>query len=155
MSKKWLYVCLAVVVLLTGLIFSNSAKGSTDSYADSERLEELFLHKTDIDITFELDYTVRKVAHLLEFSLLGLVVSFLVRQVSLLYHRHLWGSACFYLLAVGVLDEYIQHFSGRSSLVSDVLLDFVGAMLGFAVAIGVCRVIVYRRGKQTACDRVS
>ena len=155
MSKKWVYLCLAAVVFLTGLIFFNSAKDTTDSYADSERLEELFLHKTDIDITFELDYTVRKVAHLLEFSLLGVVVSLLVRQVSRLYHRHLWGFACFYLLAVGVLDEFIQHFSGRSSLVSDVLLDFVGAMLGFAIAFGVCRFVVYRRAKRNPCGKVS
>lgn len=73
---------------------------------------------------------VRKLAHLSEYFLLGaecaLIASLLAEGRAL---RHIW--ACLFVpLAVAVMDEFLQQFAGRTSSVSDVVVAFVGALVG-------------------------
>ncbi|MBQ7339146.1 MAG: VanZ family protein, partial [Clostridia bacterium] len=50
----------------------------------------------------------------------------------LLSHPPVCGALLFSLLTA-VTDEYIQSFTGRTSSVSDVLLDFSGALCGLGL----------------------
>ena len=53
----------------------------------------------------------------------------------LIYQNNILG--LFYILAVGVTDEYIQLFSGRTSGVKDVVIDFIGGLFGIALVLSV------------------
>lgn len=73
----------------------------------------------------------RKGAHLLEYTLLGLLLSLLAHRYGL---RSIWlplaaGAAC------AAMDEIHQFFvPGRTGLVTDVLLDSLGVLLGLWAA---------------------
>lgn len=70
----------------------------------------------------------RKTGHFSEYLILGILSMITVQQTELRYKR--WTGLGFCLLVASV-DETIQLFvSGRSGQVSDVLLDFVGALCG-------------------------
>ena len=72
------------------------------------------------------EHHIRKLAHFLEFALLGLL---LCRSFSACGVKNFTatGYILFLGLLAAVVDEYIQSFSpGRGSMVKDVLLDFSG-----------------------------
>ena len=81
----------------------------------------------------EVDNIVRKVAHIMEFAMLGYVVSCAVRQFRL---RCSWMILPLLLgLLAACIDEYLQQFSpGRAMQLSDVGIDFIGVCLGHGVA---------------------
>ena len=76
-------------------------------------------------------YTIRKLAHLTEFTALGMVLTGLTgRGLPAL----LLGAAA------GAVDECLQLFSpGRSAQVSDVLLDTLGVFVGILAVQLLCR----------------
>ena len=49
------------------------------------------------------------------------------------------------VLAVAVLDEFLQGFVGRTSLVSDIVLDFSGALCGIAAMLAVVALLGHAR----------
>lgn len=72
---------------------------------------------------------IRKIAHAVEFAVLGgvsAVMLIVLKRVSFGMLLH----AASAVLAVAVVDESIQLFSGRGSQVQDILLDFAGGMGG-------------------------
>lgn len=77
---------------------------------------------------------VRKLAHVVEFFALGVFVTgFAVSLVAYL-KKTLVSMPILLVLSVAVIDEYIQHFTKRGSLVTDVVLDFAGALAGLGCA---------------------
>ena len=156
MNKKWLCVSLAALLLLTSFILYNAGKSSESSHEDTFIVEDILLQDTQIVPPHKLHYTVRKAAHLFEYALLGAVVAWTLTQLRKKWGGAVYGFGLFYLLAVGVLDEYVQSFSGRSSLLSDVLLDFVGGMLGLGLVAGVCILALFcKRIKRKTCGGLS
>lgn len=78
-----------------------------------------------------LELLVRKSGHVLIFACLGL---------GLRLMRLPWGWLLFLGLFWGVLDEFHQTFtSGREGSVLDVLIDFVGVLLGAGLGTGLLR----------------
>lgn len=77
-----------------------------------------------------LDHIVRKNAH----AFMYMVLSFLVSSAFFAYNKKGQNVVVYILficLFYAVTDEFHQSFiSGRTSLVSDVLVDFVGALIG-------------------------
>jgi len=75
---------------------------------------------------------IRKNAHAFEYCLLAAVVSNLLflcgrkGKNALVY-------IMFICLLYAVTDEYHQMFTGRTSLVSDVLIDFAGSLIGMGL----------------------
>lgn len=135
--RKRLIVLFVLIVLSIGFIFFNSLQNSEKSNSASgiivefvERVLDKFFGENEIDI----NYLVRKGAHLTEFCILGFVVMGVVMTVGMKY----LGYGLFYVLAVAVTDEYIQSFSDRTSSVKDILIDFTGAMVGFCI----CAVVI-------------
>lgn len=75
-----------------------------------------------------LNRIVRKLAHLTEFTILGSVLYTILR-------RYITCGTVIKTIALGILiaslDEFIQLFSpGRSSQLSDILIDTIGVILG-------------------------
>ena len=77
--------------------------------------------------------TVRNIGHVLEYTAFGSVVMAFVLYLKARFQKSGFGFAFFAVLALAVLDEHLQSFSDRTSSTSDILLDFLGAMIGFTL----------------------
>lgn len=135
-KSRDLIVWTVLVVLVTCFIFFNSfqnsttSNGATDSVLGAldpllEMLDTLFGQQ-------DWFFLLRKAAHLTEFAVLGAVTLCAAKALSRRRQASFYVHAAFYALAVAVTDEFIQSFSDRTSGVSDVLIDFSGALIGFA-----------------------
>ena len=128
--KRWiLYILLGLIVFF---IWDNSMQngGSSDGFS-------LLFAETFASIANELGFhgniwilnrIVRKLAHLTEFTILGGVLYTILR-------RYITYGTVIKTIGLGMfiasLDEFIQLFSpGRSSQISDVLIDTVGVIIG-------------------------
>ena len=124
------YFCLLLVVVLTAVIFVNSSLPATESGKLSGFVAQFVVQLSqllDIELKGDVEHTIRKLAHFLEFACLGLLwcKTFASFRVS---NRTSTGYILLLCLLTAVTDEYIQLFSlGREGKVMDVLLDFSGA----------------------------
>ncbi len=138
-----------LTLLLTAFIWLHSLASADESAQESAEvlsflnilIEKLQLHS---NLT---DYFVRKLAHFLEFTAFGALLSAtfisykgqLIKQIP---------NMLFILLAVPVIDETLQYFSpGRSPQISDVLLDFSGCITGLIFTALVFTFIKYNKKK--------
>lgn len=128
-------------ILMLGVIWGNSLQPATASDAVSlgllARIQESFFSVFGTDLPLS-NHILRKMGHLSEFFLLGF---FLTQAVSLLKQSR--GSALplsLYLgLLTAVLDETIQSVvPGRGPMVTDVLIDHTGFVLGLLLANWIC-----------------
>ena len=124
------YFWLLLVVVLTAVIFVNSSLPATESGKLSGFVAQFVVQLSrllDIELKGDVEHTIRKLAHFLEFACLGLLwcKTFASFRVS---NRTSTGYILLLCLLTAVTDEYIQLFSlGREGKVMDVLLDFSGA----------------------------
>lgn len=150
---RWTKVTVLLLVLVlacTAFIFSNSLKDSAASHSDSdgivkvvERVAKTVFPKNRLNW----NYIVRKGAHLFEFFLLGLcTVLFAFRWKA--EGRKPLVASFLYVLFVASADEFIQRFTGRSSRVTDVFIDLVGASVGILL-IFLISVVLRRRRRKT------
>ena len=131
--KRWiLYIVLCLIVFF---IWDNSLQngGTSDGFS-------LIFAKWIAPIANKLGFygniwalnrIIRKLAHLTEFTILGGVLYVVLR-------RYIEYGTVVKTIVVGIviasLDEFIQLFSlGRSSQLSDVLIDTVGIFIGISV----------------------
>ena len=131
--KRWiLYIVLCLIVFF---IWDNSLQngGNSDGFS-------LIFAKWIAPIANKLGFygniwalnrIIRKLAHLTEFTILGGVLYVVLR-------RYIEYGTVVKTIGVGIviasLDEFIQLFSlGRSSQLSDVLIDTVGIIIGISV----------------------
>lgn len=148
--KKYRFVILfAVLALLTmAFIFGNSLKNGEASNAISTGIAEKLLNLLRIDREIDMEFFhkfVRKAAHFTEFAVFGIFLTLLMFSIEKLTgHRHL-AAVFFTALATAVTDEFIQNFTGRSSMVSDVLIDFSGAVTGILLVSLILWLIRYRK----------
>ena len=86
-----------------------------------------------------LDYGefVRKCAHFTVYCLFAaLCAAATAVQAGRVLSPYVWADL-FIVLATAVADEFLQSFVDRSSMVTDVLLDFTGAVVGIAVVLAI------------------
>ncbi len=142
--KIWCIVLVVCILATTGFIFINSLEDFETSHNASGAIVNIIesqgTHINDTGDDF-VNMIIRKIAHLLEFGLLGTFVMWLLLVVKSYFKKSFYGFAFFYILLISVVDEFLQSFSDRSSTISDVLLDFSGAVLGFAFVIIIASVI--------------
>lgn len=128
-----------MTVFVTGFIFSNSLKGPDASNESSgfflRLLEPVtnFLDKYIPDADW--NFIIRKGAHFTEFCILGILSSNMLLSIDKRKIKSFLGYNFFLVLSVAVTDEFIQSFTGRTSSVRDVLLDFCGAFVGILAVI--------------------
>ncbi len=150
-QKRIIAVLAVLLALLVVFIFSNSLKNGQHSNEDSGRLAGLLepiIEKVFGEGKVDVNYLVRKGAHLVEFALLGAFTFLLLRAVTDYSGEKLLFGGLFCTLAVAVLDEYIQSFTGRTSSVEDVLIDFVGALMGMTAAFLFYILVIKRKDRQ-------
>ena len=131
--KRWiLYIVLGLIVFF---IWDNSLQNGGSSDGFSLMFAEWFApvaYKLGFHGNiWALNRIVRKLAHLTEFTILGGVLYVVLR-------RYIEYGTVVKTIVVGIviasLDEFIQLFSlGRSSQLSDVLIDTVGIIIGISV----------------------
>ena len=76
---------------------------------------------------------VRKAGHFTEYACFGFFFGRFSMLLGQLRGVRYVSMPLFVALIVAVSDEYLQYFTGRGSAVTDVVLDFAGAMFGFFV----------------------
>ena len=124
-----------MVALTLVFIWSNSLAGSKQSNAFSGWVEHWL--KPILDPQGKIpakafDYDVRKAAHCIEYAILG---ALLVWVTASMKQVNVW-LLLFTVLLTAVIDETIQIFTGRTSQVQDVWIDFFGASGGMLLAYG-------------------
>ena len=131
--KRWiLYIVLGLIVFF---IWDNSLQngGTSDGFSliFAEWLAPIADKLGFYGNIWALNRIVRKLAHLTEFTILGGVLYVVLR-------RYIEYGTVIKTIGVGIviacLDEFIQLFSlGRSSQLSDVLIDTIGIIIGILV----------------------
>lgn len=124
-------------VLWAGFIFWNSSKSGGNSEAMSGGFVNFIISLLEkIGVTADnqvITILVRKSAHILEFCLLAILIT-LVFTFSGKQIKFYTFNIFFFGLAAAVADEFIQSFiAGRSSEVRDVVIDFIGVILGVII----------------------
>lgn len=138
-------------ICITVFIFYNSSHDIYSSKEQSKRISEAIQSILDPKQTIPAEsfhFIVRKAAHMIEFAVLG----FLCTEYVCLFSDHNRQSRSttlfeplFIVLFIAVIDEYIQSFLDRTSSVSDILLDFLGGIMGITA---VCIIkFIYNRSK--------
>lgn len=92
---------------------------------------------------------VRKMAHFCEFAALAALAAALPLRLCGTWRSHTMAYVLFGTLLAAVTDEFIQSFTGRTSSVRDVLIDFSGALCGMLFAIVLHAVIRALRRPRT------
>ncbi len=138
MSRKMLRFVLALLLnmLVVCFIFFNSLQGPEASNQSSGMVMQFLkaVLKLDDSIGEEAFHTfVRKAAHFTEFAALGASLWLLLGCIRSRFGVFCPGGMLFAALATAVTDEFIQSFTGRTSSVKDVLLDFCGALTAFGL----------------------
>ena len=154
MSKK-LQIFFAILTLFTIVfIWGNSIIPAKVSRAISAAITEFFGGQVTVDTEDVIDdeFILRKLAHFSEFLLLG-------AELTLLYSLHekslknklrfLFCAAMFFPL----MDETIQLFNDRTSMVKDIWIDIAGFTVGCTLMLLVCTVLNHFRNKKKG-DRI-
>lgn len=128
-AHKILAILIALMLLF---IWSNSLAGSKQSNALSGWVEKLLKPLVDPQGKIPakvFDYAVRKAAHVTEYAILGMLLAWLSIPIK---KQDVW-LLLFVVLTTAVIDETIQIFTGRTSQVQDIWIDFFGAGAGMLV----------------------
>ena len=131
--KRWNIVLVLLAALTLAFIWGNSMLPRTESQEISRGLlAELCaaLEHVGLHLDPQNDHWLRKLAHFVEFGLLGAelcTLLFLNRRAR----PQGFVNCAFAGLAVAVTDEALQLISNRGSQVQDVMLDFAGFLAGF------------------------
>jgi len=140
-----------LVLLSCGLIFFFSSQPGPQSASTSARVTEAVARLTVKDfarlpLTAQqetiraLQLPVRKIAHALEFALLGFFLLLAWSRYPIALPKHLLLSLCF-AAAVALLDERFQRsVPGRGSSWGDVEIDILGAACGILLCLAALRI---------------
>jgi VanZ family protein len=140
-SKKFIrikalrIIWIIITILWCVFIFSNSLTPADESSKHSHSVLEVV---NDILNLFGIEYLVlhhfiRKVAHFVEFFVLGILLSSSVFLWKLPANNHLLNTA-FTGLVIALTDETLQLFVyGRGSKVSDVWIDFSAVVISHLI----------------------
>lgn len=146
MEHRWICVFWGLLVIgVVGVIWWHSMQNGVASHAESRRMLAFALsHLQGTRLAPYLsDGHIRRLAHLTEYTTLGVVLSSFSVLVSRRSHK-VW--VLLIGISVAAIDEYIQLFSGgRTSTWHDVVLDGVGCMVGIFL------VMVIRGVKRGIC----
>lgn len=120
-----------ITLFMIVFIFANSAIDADSSSQSSTSVMDMlngFLKLCHINITLS-EHFVRKLAHFVEYFVLGASMFFTVRSFNLRKTYCVFAVPLMGFI-VASIDETIQYFSvGRSCQFSDVMLDFVGVIV--------------------------
>ena len=142
-TQKWFWIWLGLTVGATAFVIYNGLQGAEDSHSASNSviafIRPLLDWMESLVGKANWDFWVRKAAHFTEYTALSLCANALAKQIQKQMGRPFIAHAILYGLLVAVTDEFLQGFVGRTSAVTDVLIDFSGCLFGaLLVACFVC-----------------
>ncbi|WP_282003451.1 VanZ family protein [Veillonella denticariosi] len=148
MKRFGLYIVLSLIIFF---IWDNSLQNGGTSDGFSLVFAKWLLplvHKLGFHANiWSLNRVVRKLAHVTEFAFLGGVLYIILKRYIT------YGTVLKTVgigIAVAALDEFLQRFSpGRSSQLSDVLIDTLGVIIGIIVV----KVILYIGQSESSSKR--
>ncbi|MBQ4518398.1 MAG: VanZ family protein [Clostridia bacterium] len=165
MFKKWyifradkyligIIIFSLLAMLVVGYIFYNSSQTSQVSNERSNEIVEEI--KPIVDPEEKIDKKdfneyVRKAAHFFEFFLLGLALGGTMACAYGKTAKIFVSLPLLISLLVAVTDEFIQSFTGRTSKIADVFIDFSGATFGLLMVLFVILLIYKARRKKAVC----
>lgn len=122
--------------MVTAFIFVNSIQTADISNARSHGISD-WLYSLPIFQNWMPEEAfhklIRKLAHFTEFGALGICVGgFTINLGSLKSEKYI-SLPLLITLGTAVCDEFIQRFTGRTSSLKDVVIDFVGALCGIVI----------------------
>lgn len=131
-KRRFIFTLITAAFII--FIFSNSLQNADNSGAKSSKVVEILTRlSSSVGLHIPVsEYFIRKAGHFTEFMILGMLLLGTLRT----YTKKLQNifAPLFFGLATAVSDESIQLFvQGRSSQVSDVVLDFCGMVTGLLV----------------------
>ena len=138
-AQRWIFWCsVAAAVFLLCFIYGNSLQNGEESRQTSDAVVEVV--KPIVDPRDEIEdetfsTIIRKLAHFTEFFWLGMAICGVMLSARA-YPRLASvraSEALLFLLLCAVADEFLQSFTGRTSSVRDVLIDFGGALSGLLI----------------------
>lgn len=136
---KILFTVITIAFVL--FIFSNSLFTGPQSSQRSQfalAIIDMMFHTFHVTAAIT-EHFIRKLAHFTEYFVYGNLLLITFRMYTKKPAKWIFAGL-FSLLAVPVLDEFLQTFiQGRSGSVSDVLLDFTGGTVGFVL----CLLVVF------------
>lgn len=155
MARKGVRILLWIATIaVAGMIFGFSCQDGDASMQTSSRIVEpvvrfLASHMSPMNadqasgMQMTIQFLVRKLAHLTEFTLLGFLVSCLTHSYAC---RHA-GSLAWLIGAVYAATDELHQFLGgsRTGMWEDVLLDSVGVLVGACIASLICRKLIERQ----------
>ena len=148
-GKIFLFSLLSLLVI--SFIFGNSVKPSAKTNSESKQIVKVLtpITKAETDAAIdEINKIVRKSAHAIEFATLGVFLALLAESMREITKRRHICFPLFIALLVGVTDEFIQKYFGRTSKVSDVFIDFSGAIIGIFIVFIICEIVVMSKKKR-------
>ena len=148
MKKGRITVLLIFILVQTAFIWTNSVLSQESSGQMSGELTSLIKDMLGLRerVSDEfLHHIIRKTAHFTEFFILGALYTMIRACLPVKIRSSLLIFPAFATLATAVMDEFIQSFTNRGSSVSDVVLDFCGALC--AIIIFELVIYLYRTNK--------
>ncbi len=137
--KKIAAAVFIICTLLTLIfIFGNSLEGREESGLKSGRL--LTFLKETLGLTFLTNHSLRKIAHVVEFSFLGFFAEGVsLIALNLIFKKYAGRISLVFTVLFGLItalfDETVQIYSERGSRVTDAWIDFSGVMLGSLICL--------------------
>lgn len=132
-TERRLRICTALILLLLIFIWGNSLMPAKISHAFSQWLKQLLIPflPEGSPVTEEGSGLLRKLAHFVEFTCLGICLAWRSGMLRKKYPRTFLSG-----VAAAALDEVIQIFvPDRFSSVKDVLLDSCGVLTGMLLIV--------------------
>lgn len=133
----WKRIFLVLTVFVTLFIFSQSLMSRAASSGESAqvmgKVQRLLLWLNWNVDSYKLHVFVRKAAHFVEFSALGICAGGYAVNLGRINGRKYIAMPAWLTLMIAVCDEFIQVFSGRAGMVEDVVLDYCGALFGLMI----------------------
>ena len=134
MKVRHLLYLFAILSLLTvAFIWGNSLKSIPESSAQSSAVADKIQDVVDPEKKVEpsvFHNLIRKAAHIIEFFALGIFVGGFAICLGYEQQKRLISMPLLIVLLIAVGDEWIQVYAERGSLVTDVIIDFSGALAG-------------------------
>lgn len=146
MKIRHLLCLFAILSLLTvAFIWGNSLKSipqsSAQSSAVADKVQGIVDPQKKIDPPV-FHILIRKLAHVTEFFVLGLFIGGFTVCLGYELGKRFISMPLLIVLLIAIGDEWIQVYTGRGSLVTDVLIDFAGALVGLLMAAIAHQIIV-------------
>lgn len=141
---------LLLIAATLAFIFVQSMLPPDKSQAESDKVGDIIeeIIPPDTPTGDYVQNNIRKIAHFVEFFILGCEVAL----YGILFIRPVKRLALSFpaALIVAFFDESIQMFTGRGPAISDVWIDFFGFLIASAIFYTVAgiSVIIYRKCKQ-------